>query len=134
MSLKIKNAVLCDLVRTEESGNQILIGVYSGDILFSTLPAKFSPTFWVQLVLPAEINEVVLEMKIDAPGLKKPRTNELTIHAEHKEKLVSLVITIPPMDIPSQGHLILSLRQKTGQWRKALSKEIVLDASTPPAG
>jgi hypothetical protein len=46
--LEIKSVVVCDDVRREENGKDILIGVYSSGILVPQLPATLSLSFWIQ--------------------------------------------------------------------------------------
>jgi hypothetical protein len=46
---EILNCILADDVRTEITGKAILIGVYSGDILLSALPAQLQVCLWIQL-------------------------------------------------------------------------------------
>ncbi|ULR43162.1 hypothetical protein [Rhizobium sp. K102] len=44
--MKIHNFSVCDLVRREDNGKFLLVGVYSNEIIFSSLPAKFPFTLW----------------------------------------------------------------------------------------
>ena len=133
MPLKIKNAILCDSVRTEDNGKHILNGVYSGSIVFPEFPTQFSFTFWVQLMPPVESGEVVFEMKVQATGLKTPMTNDLTLLVNNKEEQAVLVIVIPSINIPGPGTLTFSMRQKGKRWTKVLSKAMSLNESALPS-
>jgi hypothetical protein len=42
--LKIISVLICDDVRREENGKEILIGVYSGDIIVTRFPAAMALT------------------------------------------------------------------------------------------
>ena len=130
MPLKIKNAILCDSVRTEDNGKHILIGVYSGGIVFPKLPARVSFTYWIQLISPIQSGEVVFDIKIKAPGLKSSTTNEITLLVERKEELAVLVIVIPAINIIEEGELTLSIRVKGDRWTKVLSKKVSMNEST----
>lgn len=134
MPLKIKNAILCDSVRTEDNGKHILIGVYSGDIVFAKFPARVSFTYWVQLIPPVQSGEVAFDMKIKAPGFKAPMTSEITLLIENEEELAVLVIVIPAINILKQGDLTLSMREKGDRWTKVLSKKVSMNESTLLSG
>jgi hypothetical protein len=47
-SIQVHSLILCDDVRREESGKDILIGVYSGDILVPQFPAALSLSLWAE--------------------------------------------------------------------------------------
>lgn len=46
---EIRSSVLCDEVREEKNGKQILIGVYLSSILVPDFPAKIPLTLWIQV-------------------------------------------------------------------------------------
>jgi hypothetical protein len=46
--ITVKTVVVCDDVRREENGKDILIGVYSAGVLVAQFPAPLQFTFWIQ--------------------------------------------------------------------------------------
>ncbi len=46
--ITVKAVVVCDEVRREDNGKEILIGVYSSGVLVPQFPAPLNFTFWVQ--------------------------------------------------------------------------------------
>lgn len=46
--IAIKTVVVCDEVRREDNGKEILIGVYSAGVLVPQFPVPLNLTFWVQ--------------------------------------------------------------------------------------
>ena len=133
MPLKIINAILCDSVRTEDNGKHILVGVYSGGVVFPEFPAKFSFAFWVQLMPPIESGEALFEMKVQLPGLKAPMTNEMTLLVTNKDEPAVLVIVLPSINIPGPGNLIFSMRRRGEKWKKVLSKTMSQNESALPS-
>jgi hypothetical protein len=133
MSLEITSAILCDLVRTEDTGKQILIGVYTGDVLFERFPAAFAPTFWIGFKPSIQNAEMEFELRIEAPGPNKPRINPFKLPIE-RQKTVLLVVSVEKLEITGPGPLRFSIRLKGGRWTQVLSKDVALKKSEPPTG
>lgn len=49
-SAKPLNVIFCDDVRREVTGKDILIGVYSADIVLPTVPVLFGVSLWIQFL------------------------------------------------------------------------------------
>lgn len=65
---RILNTLVCDDVRLENNGKEILIGVYNGTVIIDSVPAFF-PTFSIRvLVKPTEIREYNINGAITAPS------------------------------------------------------------------
>lgn len=124
MPLDIRAAILCDLVRTENTGKQILVGVYTGNVVFSKNPARFSPWFWIDLVFPTQNSEFEVEFKIEAPDLEKPHTAVSKGHIEKQKNLI-IAFSSPPLEIKQPGLLKFSMRaKKGGRWQKVIEKRL----------
>jgi hypothetical protein len=132
MPLKIRSAILCDLVRTEDNGKHIIIGVYTGDVLFAEFPAKFAPTFWIEFKPFEGDEEMAFEVKMDIPGAKVPRIGAGKIKAE-RGKAAILVSRGPVLEIKNPGILRLSIRSKGGRWIQAIAKDVGIVESSPPS-
>jgi hypothetical protein len=132
MQLKIRSAIVCDFVRTEDTGKHILIGVYTGDIIFARFPATFSPTYWLDLKPSVRDAEIEVEAKIDVPGAKKPIIGTLKMNVGQQDTGI-LVLSVPPIQITAPGKLQFSIRSKGERWTRALSKEVRLKESASPS-
>jgi hypothetical protein len=133
MQLNIKAAILCDLVRIENNGKHIIIGVYTGNIIFAEQPARFMPTFWIEMVRFAD--DMSLELKIEAPGLKKPRLATVSVRLDGRHELAHLTLTVPPLEITETGIFRLSMRPLgRGRWQEVIAKAVEFRNSTLPAG
>ncbi len=49
-SIRIESVVFCDDVRKEITNKDVLIGVYSGDIVVSSLPCVINTAIWIEIV------------------------------------------------------------------------------------
>lgn len=45
--ISIPTAIICDDVRREDNGKEILIGVYTGDMIFAQLPGTMRACIWL---------------------------------------------------------------------------------------
>jgi hypothetical protein len=133
MQLKVKSALLCDLVRIENTGKHILIGVYAGEVHARRRPFKFAPTFWLEVVPPVRGEEVELEIKLDAPGQKKSRRGIAKATVAEEDTII-ISFTSPPLDIAEAGILKLSMRLKGGRWRQILAKRVEFADLPSPVG
>jgi hypothetical protein len=65
---QILNTLVCDDVRLENNGKEILIGVYNGTVIIDNVPALL-PTFSIRiLVKPTEIREYNINGAITGPS------------------------------------------------------------------
>lgn len=132
MPLRVKNAILCDLVRVEDNGKHLLIGVYVGSVAFEKFPSVFAPMFWIQFETTKPDEEVHLEIKVDVPLSAELAKAEL--HARSgAEREGTLVIGGTPMQIAGPGRLVLSARRKGERWLRILTKSLQLRGSPLPS-
>ena len=59
--------VLCDEVRREITGKDIIIGAYSGAVVVNSLPVMINLSVWMQVEVKADGHKK-LELKIEPPG------------------------------------------------------------------
>lgn len=136
MPLKITNALLCDDVRTEDNGKAIIIGVYTGHVVFSSFPAPWRPVIWFE-VRPWGQGQIAFEIKMEAPGLEKPHV-EKGAGVIGTEDGIVVEFKLKTIQVPGPGRLIVSMRPEGGRWTEVLSKQIQLaptsaSASRPPS-
>jgi hypothetical protein len=66
--MQILNTIVCDDVRIENNGKEILIGVYNGTVIVDSVPTLL-PTFGIRiLVKPTEIREYNINGAIIGPS------------------------------------------------------------------
>lgn len=131
MQPKIRNAILCDFMRQENTGKHILIGVYNGDVVLDAMPASIPLTFWVDVVIPPLITELTFDIKVEWPGqpgkIEEKGAWKVGPHT-------SLALTIPVLlSIERNGQIKLSIRFTGGRWIDAILRNIGLRSSIPPS-
>lgn len=132
MQHRIVNALICDIVRTENTGKQILVGVYSSDIMFTVLPAQFPCNFYFELIPSSPNININFEMRIEIPGEEKPL--EVTGSLPVKDETSALIVlNAPQIMIPKTGRLNVSLRFDEGPWVLAITKKVMIRQSPLPA-
>lgn len=135
--LTVKTVLVCDDIRKEISGKDILIGVYSG-IVVPQMPADLFLSFWIQ----SEANgpgQIPLEIQLLGPhGVKFFQVSAQATVA--KKGLSALGIGQVLVNLQLPGELTLQLRQRGGEWEtiNKTSVEIGETAAVarlaPPAG
>lgn len=81
MSIKFTGVLLCDDVRKEMSGKEILIGVYSGDVVVQSYPTTLFASVWAEFEVEGDAPKQI-EFSIQSPSGNPPVTAELTLIQE----------------------------------------------------
>ena len=93
-SIRIDSALICDMMRREDTGKDILIGIYTGSINLQSLPAKLSLTFWLVTEALSE-GKTEFVMRFRGPHeLIVVQTPPIPISIEPDSPLLSGSITI----------------------------------------
>jgi hypothetical protein len=62
-TLEVKYAIVCDDIRTEDNGKDIIIGVYNDKILVRSFPAALALSLWLH-ILPTKVGEHPLHSRL----------------------------------------------------------------------
>lgn len=134
---EIETVLVCDDVRREQNGKDILIGVYGGDIAIPTLPSPQNFVFWL-LLKAQEPGAFLLTLQA---LLAKTLIAEVKINleigtkagADFSSETFSLYTPRFPLVIEKPGDLVIQARWgKQGEFRSILQKPIVLARPAPP--
>ncbi len=122
MSLvEIGAVIICDDVRKENTNKDILIGVYSGDIILPSFPSELALAIWIELI-PKQIGEHELEFRLSLAG-QQLATFMLKATVP---KLGSSSTAIPGFRLGVAGETELLLEIREGHdWRVLKRKKIV---------
>jgi len=139
--IKSTTALLADQIRREDNGKGLIVGVYTGDVLVSSLPASMSFAVWLELEISgADLTpELDLEIRLKVTGENKPDdfetrqqvqitfqpSSETEKRIAKKAKTV-LVINGVPAQIRQGGQLDVSIRTNNGRWKSVLRKSVIL--------
>lgn len=125
MAIDVKSAIICDDIRTEDNGKRLLIGVYTGDILFTEFPVAFAPSIMLEFVPFVQGGAMEFEMKLEAPTGKKSRASPGSLEIANQTRAV-LIVNFQPVDLLEPGPFRFLMRPKGGRWTEVLSKDIRL--------
>lgn len=124
-NLKIGNALLCEDVRKEDNGKQILIGVFPGDLLIPDFPAQVQLAFYIELIAPAGVTELEIRMS----GPQKGRAI-LRAKIDHEMEGPAAVAT-PKISVlmEKEGIFRIDARVPDGHWSNLITKKVSLGVS-----
>jgi hypothetical protein len=129
-------ALFCDDIRHESNGKQILIGVYTGDILPAQFPAVISISIWVAF---ERINNMSGELPIEFRVINT-RGNSLGYGSAKlylTDDLHDGVITLPglPLQLTQPDTLTFQLKQGDDPWKSIRTTHVRLPptSATSPA-
>ncbi len=125
--LKLEHMIICDDIRKEANGKLILIGVYSGDILLSRVPAPFSPAIYLT-GKGYTVKNTGFDFKVVVPGSEFEGRLNLEVSSGRE-----FAINIPaaPLQILQPGELKFQYRLAGGRWRTLGTKKVRLSPSSP---
>ena len=114
--MKIINFILCDEVRTEDNGKQILIGVYAHNIKLNQVPATLSLTAWLQF-MTGDSNEVHIDFRV----LDQNHTMKISgggqVRVEGKTALATLHLPKLFVEFQKPGEMIFQMRESGKRWK-----------------
>ena len=102
--MKILSALICDDVRREDNGKEILIGVYSGSIAIPTIPANITLTAWINMEIhgPCEFD---FEIRVLDPSDRQVVHGKLHVASSEVHDFTSTVLPPFPINADKEGWL-----------------------------
>ncbi len=123
--LELQNLIFCDDARKEVSGKEILIGIYSGDIVLPKLPDTMGLVLWTTMVV-REPGDHKVEFRIDLPGGGNSIEIEGFIQAAAKDGIAAMPTPKLPITLIDEGELVVSWRIDDQEWVELRRKPIKL--------
>jgi Family of unknown function (DUF6941) len=116
--------VVCDEIRTENTGKDILIGVFSGEILVPSFPTIIGVAFWCEVENSEEdIGIKEWELRV---GVENGQPLPFKVTADIRAAGTS-TLKIPTVRIPITDRTVISLELLEGEnWRVLKSKKVLL--------
>ena len=117
-----KNVVLCEDIRQEKNNKHILIGVYSGDLIFTSFPAEVRLTFYIEY-LPAATGHYDINFRL---RVGKKKILSFIVKAEVDDPLSIGVLPIPIMmyNFKEETILLLEVSVNESNWKQLITKKI----------
>lgn len=116
MSLSVHTILLCDDIRKEFNGKDILIGVYSDGIIVGAYPQILPMSVWC-LLQPKKTGNYECELRVQAPSGNPPLTVNFGLQADNTQ-LTTLAVQGMPVHLERDGKLTISFRAKGGDWKE----------------
>lgn len=125
--------LVCDDVRREDNGKEILIGVYSSDIRVAHFPTSLRLVFWMQIIVTTE-GRVRFEFRIIGPNEVQLASAGVELEVPPQAGAMGTIPLGPiPLQVQSAGNLRLEIRDRPdGRWTE-LKRIPVLQAEAIPA-
>lgn len=129
--LEIREVLVCDDIRREDNGKAILIGVYTGDMVFSNFPVNVRLSFWLQGRARKGAGAGQAQFKIDVTQQdieQAPTLVDAIFDAPPSEIIGGvLVFASVPITAKQPGRLVLSIKDDDdGKWVELMNKKIIL--------
>jgi hypothetical protein len=129
--LKFGNAILCDDIRREEGNNKyILIGIYSGDIILSNMPAEFQLAFYIEIFAPA--GHYDLQIRLSGP--QKGAEAILPTSFDHAggDQVGTLASPRIGLTMTEEGTFKIDARVGEGRWKNIIVKKVIVTPNASP--
>jgi Family of unknown function (DUF6941) len=127
--LDIETVVVCDLIRQENNGKHLLIGVYGVSIGLPRLPMNLSLAWWI-LAKPNRKGEFRAQIRIVGPHDAVLMNGELLVNIKEIEKNFVLRLDTP-IQIQSEGTLRFQIQFKEPEWKTIKEIDVVKRAPKP---
>jgi hypothetical protein len=129
-------ALFCDDIRYENNGKQILIGVYTGDILISQIPAIISLAVWIAF---ERINDTTGELPVEFRMINTQGNSlgygSATLHLTSDLHDGAIALPGLPLQLQQPDTLTFQLKQADDRWESIRSTHVRLaptSATAPP--
>ncbi len=123
MQAEILTSIICDDVRKEVTGKDILIGVYSGMVTVPSYPITFTSAFWFEIE-PKALGSIDFAFKIAAPSGNPPIEVGGTMQVVTLETSTFAFGGIP-LHVEHDGDIVVSFRTGKNEWTEVKRKKVV---------
>ena len=131
MAIQIENVVVCDLVRMEDTGKHLIIGVYPNDIRFASLPNNINLNIWVQFRVDANWDgQVEVRVQDDKKEILFHARAEISKQSQNKGELLTITVPEILLGIASPTTLSFQIRQPKKRWQ--MLKQMPVKLRTEP--
>ncbi|MEI4473592.1 DUF6941 family protein [Frigidibacter sp. MR17.24] len=118
MAVAFEAAILCDDIRQEVNGKQILIGAYTGNIIFSGFPAAGQFFVFAKTEsLPVGQHSLSVRLRFANKDIGTVQ-GEVSIETQGG---LWLPLNTPPISFPGEGELEAQYIDSEGKWITFLS-------------
>ncbi|MFN4274869.1 MAG: DUF6941 family protein [Ferrovibrio sp.] len=110
--IKVLFALICDDARREDNGKEILIGVYSGGMMFPSLPVNVIINIWMRVIYEGEGEYNADLQVIDQDGALITKGEDMRFPMKDNKDPGTIVIQGVPISVKKPGNLTFQWRHK----------------------
>jgi hypothetical protein len=117
----VSSVVICDDIRQEVNGKQILIGVYGSTILVPSMPFSVGLSIWIEY-LAGKVGVETIHMKLSyTTGFSALVRAEIQVH-----ELGTMGLAMPTLLVSgaADGELIIELSREGAAWHEIKRKTV----------
>jgi hypothetical protein len=123
----LSNALLCDDVRREDNGKDILIGVYTGKVLVSKMPANLVVALWI-VTKTKGAGSFEREVRVVGPDKKTIAEGRFrAVIVKEDEGYASFALSKVPLNMNRTGEIKFQWKKPMGRWVTLLTKEVEIN-------
>jgi hypothetical protein len=127
-ALEFRSVVVCDDIRKEVTGKEILIGVYSGEIVLPSFPNWFPASLWIEVDTP-EVGKYDVSLRI---GLTNKPPLNIKFRIEVNRPGTSAIV-IPGLQLQAEEECDLVIEVQDGEeWHLLRRKKVMRGEVTLP--
>lgn len=121
--LRFGAVIVCDEVRREENGKEILLGVYSGHIVVPTFPAKLRVAVWAE-IFPDRFGKMAVWFRYRAGDASLPPIDG---ELEVLDLSGPISVALPTMEIAFQHATTLEIEASENNqvWQSLKTKKVI---------
>ncbi len=112
--MKFKNVIICDDVRTENNGKDIIIGVYAENITVQKFPANVVLCLWTQFFANRN-GDIMVSFRV-----QKDKHNLFfakgIIRVNDYKKIATMRFPGIPLQVGVEGVLVFQVREEKKKW------------------
>lgn len=123
MRAEVVSVILCDDVRKEITGKDILIGVYTGTMNVPTYPATFPAALWVEIE-PDGVGQIPGRVKIETPSGNPPIEFGFELEIVEQDTAIFVMGGLP-LTVERDGEIVVSIKMGDGDMKVVRRKRVI---------
>jgi hypothetical protein len=117
----INAVIVCDDIRKEVTGKDLILGVYTGSVVLGEFPSWFGPAFWIEVDF-SETGDFELNFRLSITG-KPPMPFTMRAHVSNPGPSAGVVQGLQIL-IEEETELVLEIREGD-DWKVIKRKKVV---------
>lgn len=126
---EITAVVICDQVRREQSGKDLIIGAYGGDIFVPSFPAAITLSLWIEHNFVG-VGPLALGFRVRTDRGTEVFRAEFVAHVNEEITSGGLSLGEFPVPLTDPCELLVEIRQHSGEWRFLKKKAVLRQPSS----